>query len=119
ACVWWVLAEVVRKGAPLEELAIQPQLARHHPGDPGALDEVLQDVLPVGGAVAEAAEQSDELGGHVGAAERDKSVLTGADAQLVHLGPGPLMCLFDPLRVDAPVEDEAFERDSSDLTTYW
>src|SRR5262245_38963848 len=78
---------------------------------------MLEDVLPIGGAVAEAAKQSDELGVHIGDAELHKCVLTGADTQLVHLGLGPLMGLFDPLRVNAAVEHQTFKCDSSDLTT--
>ncbi len=52
-----------------------------------------------------------QLGVHVGDAELGHGVLTGTPAQQVDLGPAALVGLLDPLRVDAPVGDEALQRE--------
>ncbi len=43
---------------------------------------------------------------------------TRPDAQLGHLGLAPLVCLLDALRVDAPVENQPFQREPADLAPY-
>ncbi len=85
---------------------VEPQLARHHPGDVRRLDEVLEHVLAVRRAVAQLAEQGDELGVHLGETDLDEGVLAGPDAELLDLGLAALVDLLDPVRVDPPVEDE-------------
>src|SRR6185312_7703729 len=89
-----------------------------HPGDVRRLDQVPEHVLPVGGSVAQAAQEVDELRVHVGKAELDQGVLPGPLAQLLDLGLAALVGVLDPLRVDAPVRDETFQREPGDLAPY-
>jgi hypothetical protein len=46
---------------------------------------------------------------HAGDAQLDQGVLTGPDAQLLDLGPAPLVGFFDALRVDAAVQHQPLE----------
>ena len=79
------------------------------------LDEVLEHVLAVAGAVAQPAEQRDQLGVHLGDADLDQGVLAGPDAQRLDLDLGPLVLLLDALRVDAAVEHQRLEGQPADL----
>src|SRR6185437_142343 len=112
------LADVVQHRAALEQYRVDPQLAGHHARDVGRLDQVPEHVLPVGGAVAEAAEEADEFGVHVGEAQLDQGVLAGPLAQLLDLGLAALVGVLDPLRVDAPVGDETFQGKPADFPPY-
>ena len=58
----------------------QPQLGGHDPGDVRGLDQVPEHVLAVRRAVAQPAEQGDQLRVHVGDAQLDQGVLAGAHA---------------------------------------
>ena len=112
------LADVVQHRAPLEQQRVHPQLAGHHAGDVRRLDQVPEHVLPVGGAVAQAAQQVDEFRVHLGDAQLDQRVFAGPLAQLLDLGLTALVSVLDPLRVDAPVRDETFQREAGDLAPY-
>ena len=50
------LAEVVQKSRPLRRLHARAELRGHDPGEMGALERVLEDVLPVARPVAKPAE---------------------------------------------------------------
>jgi hypothetical protein len=97
---------------------IKPQLARHHAGDVCALDEMQQDVLPVRGAIAQLAEQRDQLRVHVGDTEVDQRVLARAHTQTLDLDLAALVLRLDAMRVDAPVEDKLFESEAPDFSSY-
>ena len=112
------LADVVQHRAPLEQQRVHPQLAGHDAGDVRALDQVRQDVLAVGGAVAEPAEQGDQLGVHVGDAELGHGVLAGPLAEQLDLGLAAVVGLLDPLRVDPAVLDEALQGEAGDLAAH-
>ena len=101
--------------APLEQRRVHPQLAGHHAGDVRRLDQVPEHVLPVGGAVAQAAQEVDEFRVHLGDAQLDQGILAGPLAQLLDLGLAALVGVLDPLRVDAPVRDETFQGEPGDL----
>ncbi len=102
----------------LARSARQPQLGGHDPGEVGGLDEVLEDVLPVAGAVAQPAEQRDHLGVHLGDADLDQRVLPSAYARAPRRPDlGPLVLLLDALRMDAAVEHERLEGHPADLAT--
>src|SRR5918999_5285529 len=109
------LADVVQQRAPLQQMGGQSQLGGHDSGDVRRLDEVLEYVLTVRRSVAQAPEQRDQLGMHVRDAELDESVLARPHAQLLHLVLAAVVDLLDALGVDAPVEDEFFQREPADL----
>src|SRR6201995_2590201 len=109
------LADVGQHRAPLHQAGVQAQLAGHHAGDVGRLDQVLEDVLAVGGAVAQPAQQRDQLAVHAGDAQLDQGVLAGADAQLLDLGLAAFVGLLDALGMDAPVEHQPLQRQPGDL----
>ena len=98
--------------------ARQPQLGGHDAGQVGALDQVLEHVLPVAGAVAQPAEQGDHLGVHLGDADLDQRVFAGADAERLDRDLGPLVLLLDALRMDAPVEHQRLEGEPADLAAH-
>src|SRR5690606_8947062 len=112
------LADVVQQRAPLGDVHREPQLARHDPREVRGLDQVLQDVLPVGRAVPQLAEQRDQLRMHVGDADLHQRVLAGPHAQLLHVALAALVDLLDALRVDPPVEDELLQRQPPDLAPH-
>ena len=103
------LADVVQHGAALHQRRVHAELAGHHAGDVRGLDQVLEHVLAVGGAVAEPAEQVDQLRVQVGDGQVDQRVLAGPDAQLLDLRLAPLVGLLDALRVDPPVQDQPLQ----------
>src|SRR5580704_2777617 len=112
------LADVVQHRAALEQGRVDPQLAGHHARDVRRLDQVAQDVLAVGGAVPQPAEEADELFVHLGDAELDQRVLARPLAQLLDLGLAALVGVLDPLRVDAAVGDEPFQGEPADLAPH-
>ncbi len=112
------LADVVQQGAPAQQRGVQAELAGHDAGDVRGLDQVPEHVLPVGGAVAEPAEQRHELRVHVRDAELGEGVLPGPDAQLLDVRLAPLVRLLDPLRVDAAVEDQPLQGQPADLAPH-
>jgi hypothetical protein len=69
------------------------------------LDEMLEDVLTVGRAVPQPAEQSDELGVDLGDTDLHERVLSGTQAELVDLNPAAFVDLLDAVWVDPAVED--------------
>src|SRR5256886_291795 len=109
------LADVVQQGAALGELDVELQLGRHDAGEPGDFLGVLQDVLPVRGAVAHPPHQLHELGVHALDARLVHRLLARLDDPGLDLGPALPDDLFDPPGVDAPVGDEALEREPTHL----
>src|SRR5947209_6680692 len=112
------LADVVQHGASLHQHRVEPELARHHPGDVRRLDQMLEDVLAVRRPVAQLSEQRDELGMHVGQTDLDDRVLTSADAELLDLGLAALVDLFDPVRMDAAVENQPLQSQPAHFAEY-
>jgi hypothetical protein len=112
------LADVVQHRAALEQQRVHAQLAGHHAREVRGLDQVAKDVLPVGGAVAQPAEEVDQFRVHVGDAQLDQRVLAGALAQLLDLGLAPLVGVLDPLRVDPAVGDQPVQGEPGDLAPH-
>ncbi len=75
----------------------------------------MEDVLAVGGAVAEPAEELDQLGVHAGDAQLQQRRLPFLQDLLLELGLDLLDDLLDARRVDAAVDDQPFERDPGHL----
>ena len=73
------------------------------------LDEVLQNVLAVAGAVLETAQELDELRMDVREADLGNRVLAGLPDLLVEVAHGPLVDLLDPRRLDPAVLHELLE----------
>ena len=106
------LADVMEQAGPLGHGGVQPQLAGHHAGEEGHLDRVVQDVLPIAGAVAQPAQELDQL------------VVDAVDAHLqhgtlallldggFHLPAGLFHGLLNAGGVDAPVGDELLQGDA-------
>ena len=95
--------------------SVQAQFAGHHAGDVRRLDQVLEHVLPVAGAVAQPAEQADQLSVHAGDAQLDQGVLAGPDAQLLDFGLAALVGFLDALRMDAAVQHQPLQGQPADL----
>jgi hypothetical protein len=74
------LADVVQEGAPLDHRPVQAQFGGHDPGDVRGLQQVLEHVLPVAGAVAQPTHQHHEFRVQVGDAHLDQRVLGGPPA---------------------------------------
>ena len=112
------LADVVQHRAALHQHRVHAELAGHHAGDVGGLDQVLEHVLAVRGAVAEPAEQVGELGMQVGDGQVHERVLARLDAELLDLRLAPLVGLLDALRVDPPVQDQPLQGQPAHLPAY-
>src|SRR5262245_58345095 len=83
-----------------------------------AFDEVPKHVLAIAGAVLEPPKQPDHLRMDVGDADLRHRVLAGAADAFLDLGHRPLVDLFDPCGMDAPVLDELLEGHPRGLATY-
>src|SRR5437773_11177943 len=112
------LADVVQQGAALGELDVVLLLGRHDAGEPGDFLRVLQDVLPVRGAVAHPPHQLHELGVHALDARLIHRLLARLDDAGLDLGPALRDDFFDPPRVNAPVGDETLEREPTHLAPH-
>src|SRR6266480_200659 len=112
------LADVVQQGAALGELDVELQLGRHNAGEPGDFLRVLQDVLPVRRAVAHPPHQLYELRVHALDARLVHRLLARLDDPGLDLGPAFPDDLLDPPGVDAPVGDEALEREPTHLPSH-
>jgi hypothetical protein len=112
------LADVVQEPRPPGHAHVQPELARHQPGDVAALDRVLEHVLRVTVAVAQLPEQLGELG--VG--PRQPELVERLVGRLAHgaldLGLRLGHHLFDARRVDAPVGHQLLERQPRHLAPH-
>ena len=92
-----------------------PELAAHHPGDVRRLDQVLEHVLAVRGAVAQPPEQISQLRVHVGDPDVHERVLARPHAERLDLRLAALVGFLDPLRVDPAIQDQPLERQPADL----
>src|SRR5687767_10764012 len=75
------LADVVEERRPCGDVLVDPELARHEPGEERDLLRVTQDVLPVTRAVLQFSHQPEDLGVDVVQAELER----GRGAVLPHL----------------------------------
>ena len=112
------LADIVEQAAALREHDITAELGCHDAGEVRDLDGMIEHVLAVARAVAQAAEQSDEL--------RMESVDTRLECRLfasfldalVDFALRLLDHLLDARRMDAAILDELLECDARDLTAH-
>ena len=111
-------ADVVQQGAPLGEVDVELQLGGHHPGQVGDFLGVLEDVLPVRGAVFHAAHELDQLGVHAADAGVVHGLLPGLEDAGIDIGLGLLDDLLDPAGMDAAVGDQSLQRQAADLAAH-
>jgi hypothetical protein len=111
------LAHVVEKRGALRRLDARPELRRHHAGEVGALEGVLEDVLTVARAVAEAAQHLHELLVHLAAVRLEDRLLPSLPDEVLDLRLRAVVHLLDAGRMDAPVLDELRQRQLGHLPT--
>ena len=79
---------------------------------------MLQDVLPVGGAVLHPADQLHQLGVHAANSDVVHRLLPRLDDALIDVALGLLDDLLDAPRMDAAVGDQALQREAADLAAH-
>ena len=99
----------------LGELHIRAQLRRHQTGQMADLDAVLEHVLAVARAIAHAAEQLDQLVVDAVHVRFKDGLLAGLANLIVYLALSLFDHFLDARRMDAPVGDQLFQRDSRNL----
>ena len=110
------LAEVVEERGTLRGLHARPELGRHDPREVDDLERVLEDVLAVARAEAEAPEDADELLAQLAAIGLEDSLRARLVDLLVELRLRRVVHLLDPGGMDPAVLDELFERELRHLT---
>ena len=112
------LADIVQQTRTLGGGHIGAQLRRHHAGDMGHLDGVLQHILAVAGAVMQAAQQLLQLRMHASHAGFQSSTLAlGADDS-VHLPAGLLHHFLNVGGMDTAVGNELLQRQAGHLAAH-
>ena len=109
------LAQVVQEPRALGRDGVEPELRGHDAREVGHLERVVQHVLAVGGAVAQAAERAHELGMQVVDARVEGGLLARLLHALVHERLGLAEHLLDARRMDAPVGHEVLHGHAADL----
>ena len=111
------LADVVKQTGALGNLDVSAQLSGHDTGQMSDFDRMLQNILTVARPVFQSSEQLDQL--------RMQSVDTGIEAGLLPGFPDLrfqillsfFYSFFDSRRMDAPVKNQFFQRESCDFAS--
>ncbi len=109
------LPDVVQQPRPLCDFRVEAQLGGDHPAEERHLERMGVDVLPVGGAVLQLADQLHQLGVHSVDPQVEERLLPGFADRLVHLLGDLLDRLLDARRMDPAVLDQAGKGDPRDL----
>ena len=109
------LADVVEQRRALRRLHARLELGGHDAAQVDDLERVLEDVLPVARAVAEAAQRAHELLVELAAVRLEHRLLAGLHDVLLELGLRLVVHLLDPRGMDAAVLDQAVERHARDF----
>ena len=104
------LADVVQERRALRRLDSGAELRGHHAAEVDDLERVLEHVLAVARAVAEPAEDLDQLLVEVAAVRLEHGLLAGLLDVVLDLGLGLVVHLLDPRRMDPAVLDQLDER---------
>jgi hypothetical protein len=112
------LADVVEQGGGLGDADVGADVFGDHAGQVGHFDGVLEDVLRVGGAEFELAEELDELDRDADDAGFFEGLLAGFFDHAVDFGLGLGDDFLDAGGVDAAVGQELFEGDAGDLAAH-
>ena len=105
------LAEIVEQRGSLRRLHARAELGGHDPGEVGALERMLENVLPVTRPVPEPAEDLHERFVHLPAVGLEDRLLARLLDVLFDLRLRAVVHLLDSGRMDAPVLDELRERE--------
>ncbi len=111
------LADVVEERRAARRLGRGPQLLGEDAGEVRALDQVVQDVLPVRGAEAKLADQLRQLGVQAVDVRLESCGLPLLNHPLYEVGLGLLVGLLDQRGMDPAVSDQALEREPGDLAS--
>src|SRR4029077_799149 len=112
------LADVVQQRAALRELDVELQLGGDDPREPGNFLRVLENVLPVRGAVAHPAYELHQLRVHALDAGFVHGLLARLEQRTVDLGARLVHHFLDPARVDTPVRDQPLQGQATHLAPY-
>ena len=109
------LADVVEESGTACFLGIYAELCSHDGTQIGGLAAVLEEVLPIAGAVLHLTDETDQLGVHAVDTEVDHGPLTGLHDLLLELLLRLLDHLLDAGGVDAAVLYQLVERETRQL----
>ena len=109
------LADVVQKARPLGQRHVRAQLGGHHAGQMADLDGMLEHVLAVAGAVAQTAQNLDQLVMDAVLMRFKHGLFARLADLLIHFLAGLFHHFLDAGGMDAAVHDEALHRDARDL----
>ena len=110
------LADIMQQTCTACRNRIEAEFAGHHAGNVCHLDGVLQDVLTITGAVAQAAENLDQLRMNAVDAGLEGSTLAFALDDLLHLAASLVNHFLNAGRMDTTVNDQLFECQTCDFT---
>ena len=111
-------ADVMQQAGAARGYGVDAQFAGHHAGDVRDLNRMLQHVLAVAGAVAQAAERFDQLGmDAVDTGFKGGAFALGFD-DLLHLTAGFFHHFLDACRMDASIHDQLFQAQARDLAAH-
>ena len=111
-------ADVVEQTGAFGQLGVQAQLRGHGGGEVGYFAAVLQQVLPVGGAVFHASYHAHELVVHVVDAKVDAGAFAHFGNLLLNLAAGLGHHFLNACGVDAAVGDEFVQRQTGYLAAH-
>ena len=110
------LADIMQQACAACRNRIEAEFAGHHAGNVCHLDGVLQDVLTITGAVAQAAENLDQLRMNAVDAGLEGSTLAFALDDLLNLTASLVNHFLNASRMNTTVNDQLFEGQTCDLT---
>ena len=110
------LADIMQQTCTACRNRIEAEFAGHHAGNVCHLDGVLQDVLTITGAVAQAAENLDQLRMNAVDAGLEGSTLAFALDDLLNLTASLVNHFLNASRMNTTVNDQLFEGQTCDLT---
>ena len=112
------LADIVQQAATLGQRDITTQLRRHDTSQMGNLDRMIEDVLPIARAIAQAAEHLHEFRMDAVDARIKRSLLTSLFDALVDFAFGLLDHLLDAGRMDAAILDQFLQGNAGHLAAH-
>ena len=111
-------AEVVKEACSLCRHGVEAELGGHHAAKVGDFEGVVENVLAVGGAIAQATEDLLDLGMEIVDAGIERGLGGSFLDLLVHVTLRLIEHLFDAGGMDAAIADEILHGDARDLATH-
>ena len=109
------LADIVQEARALGQRHVRAQLGGHHAGQVADLNGVLEHVLAVAGAVAQTAQDLDQLMVDAVLVRFKDGLFARLADLLIHFLAGLLHHFLDAGGMDAAVHDQALHRNARDL----